>query len=99
MSNIVTQLQRAGAPEAPERVFYMNLLVESMRAMNPQRGELPLTVPQAKYFTVLVPFTPEDLRASERAMACHKSQLTPEVIQRIAPATARLHRSQTKNRR
>ena len=30
--------------------------------MNPQRGEPPLTVPQAAYFTVRVPFAPEDLR-------------------------------------
>lgn len=37
MSNIVTQLQRAGAPGVPERVSYMNPPVESMRAMNPQR--------------------------------------------------------------
>jgi hypothetical protein len=53
VSNIVTQLQRAGAPGVPERVFYMNLPVESMRAMT-QRAEMTLTVPQAKYFTVRV---------------------------------------------
>ena len=89
VSNIVTQLQRAGAPGVPERVFYMNLPVEAMRAMNPQRGEPPLTVPQATYFTVRVPFAPEDFRAAERSMACHKSQFTPEVVQRVAPAAAR----------
>ena len=43
-----------------ERVFYMNLSVEGMRAMT-QRAEMPLIVPQAKYFTVWVPFAPEDL--------------------------------------
>ena len=89
VSNIVTQLQRTGAPGVPERVFYMNLTVEGMRAMNPQRGEPPLVVPQAKYFTMRVPFAPEDLRAAERAMACHRSQFTPEVVQRVAPAAAR----------
>jgi LmbE family N-acetylglucosaminyl deacetylase len=88
VSNIVTQLQRAGAPGVPERVFYMNLPVESMRAMT-QRGEPPLTVPQARYFTVRVSFTPDDLRAAERSMACHKSQFTPEVVQRVLPAAAR----------
>jgi LmbE family N-acetylglucosaminyl deacetylase len=89
VSNIVTQLQRAGAPGVPERVFYMNLPVESMRAMNPQRGEPPLTVPQAKYFTVRIPFAPEDLRVMERSMACHRSQFTPEVVQRVLPAMVR----------
>jgi LmbE family N-acetylglucosaminyl deacetylase len=88
VSNIVTQLQRAGAPGVPERVFYMNLSVESMRAMT-QRAEVPFTVPQAKYFTVRVPFAPEDLRASERGMVCHGSQFTPEVVQRVHPAAAR----------
>ena len=89
VSAIVTQLQRAGAPGVPERVFYMNLPVEAMRAMNPQRGEPPLVVPQAKFFTTRVPFTPEDLQAAERAKACHRSQFTAEVVQRVGSATAR----------
>ena len=89
VSTIVTQLQRAGAPGVPERVFYLNFPVESMRAMNPQRGEPPLTVPQSTYFTVRVPFAPEDLQAAERSMACHRSQFTAEVVQRVVPAAAR----------
>jgi LmbE family N-acetylglucosaminyl deacetylase len=89
VSSVVTQLQRAGAPGVPERVFYMYLPVESIRAMNPQRGEPPLVIPQAKYFTVRVPFAPEDLQAAERSMVCHRSQFTPEVVQRVVPATAR----------
>ena len=97
VSNIVTQLQRAGAPGVPERVFYMNLPVESMRAMNPQRGEPPLTVPQAKYFTVRVPFAPEDLRAVERAMACHRlpsvSVAQRACYHRRAPASSAAGRS------
>jgi len=89
VGNIVTQLQRAGAPGVPDRVFYMNLPVEAMRAMNPQRGEPPFVVPTASYFTVRIPFAPEDLQASERSMACHRSQFTAEVVQRVLPATAR----------
>ena len=88
VSGIVTQLQRTEAPGVPERLFYMNLPVESMRAMNPQRGEPPLVVPQAKYFTTKVPFAPEDLDASKRAMACHRSQFTPEVVERVTAAAA-----------
>ena len=67
VSAIATQLQRFGAPGVPERVFYMNLPVEAMRAMNPPRPEPPLVVPQARFFTVRVPFTPEDLQAAERS--------------------------------
>jgi hypothetical protein len=57
-----------------------------MRGMNAQRGEPPLTVPQPTYFTVRVPFAPEDLRAVERSMGCHRSQFTLEVVQRVLPA-------------
>jgi len=88
VSNIATQLQRAEAPGVPERLYYMNLPAEAMRAMNPQRGEPPLVIPVAKYFTVRVPFAPEDLRASERSMACHRTQFTVDAAQRLLPAFA-----------
>src|SRR5688572_19607279 len=90
VSNIVTQLQRAGAPGMPERLFYMYLPVEAFRMLNPQRGEPPLLLPQPKYFTVQVPFTPADLDASQKSMACHRSQYTPETLQRMLPAQARV---------
>src|SRR5688572_28690330 len=89
VSNVVTQLARAGAPGVPERVFYMSIPAEGMRAMNPQRGAPPLLIPQQKHFTVHVPFTPPDLDAAKRSMACHRSQYTPEVIERVFPAMAR----------
>jgi len=89
VGNIATQLQRFGAPGVPERVFYMNLPVEGMRAMNPPRPEPPLVVPQAKFFTVRVPFAPEDLQATKRAAACHRSQFTAEVAERVGSAMAR----------
>ena len=89
VSAIATQLQRFGAPGVPERVFYMNLPVEGMRAMNPPRPEQPLVVPQARFFTVRVPFTPEDLQAAERSATCHRSQMTAEALQRVGSAMAR----------
>src|SRR5687768_1052400 len=90
VSSIVTQLQRTGAPGMPERLFYMYLPVEAFRMLNPQRGEPPLLLPQPKYFTVQVPFTPADLDASQKSMACHRSQYTPETLQRMLPAQARV---------
>jgi LmbE family N-acetylglucosaminyl deacetylase len=89
VGNIVTQLQRAGAPGVPDRVFYMYLTAEGMHAMNPKRGAPPFTIPQAKYFTVRVPFAPEDLEAARRSMPCHRSQFTPEVVARVFPASAK----------
>jgi LmbE family N-acetylglucosaminyl deacetylase len=90
VGNIVTQLQRAGAPGVPERIFYIYLPVEAIRAISPQRGEPPLLVPDVRYATVRVPFSPEDLQASARSMACHKSQFTDEVVQRVVGAAGRV---------
>ena len=89
VSSIVTQLQRTGAPAMPERLFYMSLPVESMQAMNPQRGAPPLLVPKASYFTTRVSFAPEDLASAKRSMACHRTQFTPEVVERVTAAAAR----------
>jgi len=89
VSSIVTQLQRTGAPGVPERLFYMSLPVESMRAMNPQRGAPPLMVPRAVHFTTRVSFTAEDLAAAKLSMACHRTQFTSEVVERVTDAAAR----------
>ena len=85
VSDIVVQLQRAGAPGVPDRIFFMSIPAEGMRAMNPQRGAPPLLVPQPKYGTVHISFTPSDLDGARRAMACHRSQFTPEVLDRVFP--------------
>ncbi len=90
VSNIATQLLRFGAPGMPERLFYMYLPVEMIRLANPQRGEPPLLFPQAKYFTVKVPFTPADLDAAVKTMACHKTQFSAEAMQRFLSARDRV---------
>ena len=88
VSNIATQLARAGAPAVPDRLFYMNLPAEGMRAMNPQRGAPPLLIPEAKYFTVRVSFTERDFDAAQRAMICHRTQFTEEQVKRLGPFAA-----------
>jgi LmbE family N-acetylglucosaminyl deacetylase len=90
VSDITTQLMRAGAPGMPERLFYMNLTAEAIRVAFPERGAPPLVIPQEKYFTMRVRFTPEDQAAGDRAMACHQTQFPPAMLQRIAPAMARI---------
>jgi LmbE family N-acetylglucosaminyl deacetylase len=89
VGDIVTQLRRAGAPGVPDRIFYMYLPAEAMRAMNPQRGEPPLLIPDARYVTAHVPFKPEDLQAAARSMTCHKSQISDEVAQRVLVAATK----------
>jgi LmbE family N-acetylglucosaminyl deacetylase len=82
--------KRAGAPGMPERLFYMYLPPEVFRAVNPQRGVPPLVFPQAKYFTMHVPFMPADFDAAAKAMACHHSQFTAETLRRMVPEFRRV---------
>jgi LmbE family N-acetylglucosaminyl deacetylase len=86
VSSVVTQLQRTGAPGVPERLFYMTLPLEAIRAFNPARAERPLVLPLAKYATTRVSFAAEDLAAAKRAMACHRTQYTTEVVARVTTA-------------
>ena len=90
VGDIATQLQRTGAPGMPEHLFYMYLPLEAFRVTNPQRGAPPLLIPEAKYFTVNVRFAPADAEAALKAMACHRSQFTPEMMQRVRPAMDRV---------
>ena len=84
VSSIVTQLVRAGAPGAPERLFYASIPLEAIRAMNPARGEPPFLIPLAKYFSTRIPVSPPDVEASLHAMACHKTQYSNDVVQRLS---------------
>jgi LmbE family N-acetylglucosaminyl deacetylase len=90
ISNIVTQLQRAGAPGVPERIFHMYLPSEAIRAGFPQRGDPPpFVVPDIRHATARVSYRPEDLQAGVRSMACHKSQFNDAVVQRVTTAVAK----------
>jgi LmbE family N-acetylglucosaminyl deacetylase len=86
VSSVVTQLVRAGAPGAPERLFYVSLPAEGFRVMNPARGEPPFLIPLAKHFSTHVPFSTADFEASRRSMACHKTQYSDDVVQRVSEA-------------
>jgi LmbE family N-acetylglucosaminyl deacetylase len=86
VSNIVTQLVRAGAPGVPERLFYASIPMEGFRAMNPARGAPPLLIPQAKFFTVRVSFAAADAEAARRSMMCHRTQYGEDVVERVATA-------------
>jgi LmbE family N-acetylglucosaminyl deacetylase len=86
VSSIVTQLVRAGAPGVPQRLFYSSIPAEGIRAMNPTRGVPPLVVPQSSLFTMRVRFTEADFEAGRKSMACHKTQISDETIERVIPA-------------
>ena len=90
VGSIVTQLQRAGAPGVPERIFFMYMSAEMIQAASPQRGAPPLLVPELRHVTTLVEFSPQDLEAGTRSMTCHKSQFNAEMVARLSAASARV---------
>jgi LmbE family N-acetylglucosaminyl deacetylase len=87
VSSIVTQLVRAGAPGAPERLFYVSFPEEAVRAINEGRGEPTYLAPSAKYITTHIPFSPADFDASRRSMACHKTQYSEDAVNQVSTAT------------
>jgi LmbE family N-acetylglucosaminyl deacetylase len=80
ISDVVTQLVRAGAPGAPEQLFYAYPPLQA--GFTPP----PLLLPQKKYFTVQVPVTPSDYDAFRRFMACQKTQFSADELKRVAAA-------------
>jgi LmbE family N-acetylglucosaminyl deacetylase len=90
VSSVVTQLVRAGAPGVPERLFYPSIPAEGFRVMNPAGGAPPLLIPQAKYLTARVSFSAADLDASRQSMACHKTQYSDDVVERMSEAMKRV---------
>lgn len=83
VSSIVTQLVRAGAPGVPERLFYASLPVEGMRALYPGRDVPAFLLPLPRHFSARVSYSARDFEASVRAMACHKTQFTDDLLTRM----------------
>lgn len=86
VGSVVTQLVRAGAPGAPERLFYASIPSEGFRAMNPARGEPAFLIPLAKYFSVRISFSTADFEASLQSMACHKTQYSDDIVHTASEA-------------
>ena len=82
VSNIVTQLVRAGAPGVPERLFYASIPADGF-VVNAARGAPPFLVPQSKHFTTRIAYAPADLEAARRSMVCQRTQYGDDVVARI----------------
>jgi len=77
-------------PGVPERLFYVSIPLEGMRAVDPSRPEPAWLVPQSRYFSVRIAFTPTDAEAAQQSMACHRTQFPDDVLQRIAKMRDRM---------
>ena len=86
VSALVTQLVRSGAPGVPERLFYVTLPAEAIRAVNPARPVPPLLIPDARLLTTKIAVSPADFAAARRSLGCHKTQFPPDAMARLAEA-------------
>jgi LmbE family N-acetylglucosaminyl deacetylase len=86
VSSIATQLARAGAPGVSDRLFYASLPIDGMRVVNPSGAEISFLIPLPRFLNIVIPYDTADLEASRRAMACHKTQYSDDVVQRVFDA-------------
>ena len=89
VSNLVAQLTRAGAPGSTQRLYYIYIPAEGFRALYPERGVPPLLLPEASHLTVRVSFEPQDFDAARRATACHRTQFTGDMMERMLASMER----------
>ncbi len=84
VSSVVSQLVQQGDPETSPRLFYVGLPAERLTALAElaasSSGGVPREVAavRSRYLPVGVSYGEEDVRAAREALACHKSQYTPE---------------------
>lgn len=84
VSALVTEVIQRGGADVPRRLYYAGLSSErlpALRALGPQGGGgVPQTFATVdpRYLPVRVSYREEDARAAADALACHKSQYTPE---------------------
>lgn len=90
ISAVVTQLVRTSAPGVPERLFYVTIPAEVIRALNPSRPEPPLLIPQPKLLATRIAITPPDLESARRSLRCHKTQFPPDAMTRLGDAGKQL---------
>jgi hypothetical protein len=57
-----------------------------MRVVNPSRAEIPFLIPLPRFLNIVIPYDAADLEASRRAMACHKTQYSDDVVQGVFDA-------------
>jgi LmbE family N-acetylglucosaminyl deacetylase len=84
VSNLVTEVIQRGAAPMPARLYYVEL--SSERASILQQSDAPpgSGVPQTvalvddRYLPVRIAYGEGDARAASEALACHKTQYTPE---------------------
>jgi len=79
---VVTQLVQKAADGAPAALFYPGLPGDHLP--RPAEGQLPWSATDPRFLTVRVPFEAADSAAARAALACHKTQFTPDELVPLA---------------
>lgn len=76
---VVTQLVQAGVDGAPAALFFAGFPKDRLAKVGPT--SIPWSPTDPRFLTVHVPYEAADLNASRTALACHKSQYTPDQVE------------------
>ena len=79
VGNVVTQLFQSGAVPQPARLYFAGFTAERI-ASSPRRLGVPVYPTAPTLLTTQVAFGPSDLAAARRALGCHRSQFTEQVM-------------------
>ena len=86
VSNLVTEVVQRGGKGVPSRLYYVGLPAERLAALPPPSGSGGAGVPQdlavvaERFLPIRITYTEADARKAADALACHKSQYTPEEL-------------------
>jgi LmbE family N-acetylglucosaminyl deacetylase len=89
VSSAVTQVVQRGAPDTTPRLYYSGLSAERLPKILELVGSAGAGVPRGiavvhdGYLPVRIAYGEEDARRAGEALACHKSQYTPEELARM----------------
>jgi LmbE family N-acetylglucosaminyl deacetylase len=84
VSNLVTEVVQRGGADGSPRLYYAGLSAARMAALRqqgaPSGGGIPpaIAVVEDRFLPVRIAYQEADARAAAEALACHKTQYTPE---------------------
>jgi len=89
--SVVTQVFQAAEGDTPGQLFYTGLPAERIDALVQLGGAPPgvggprgIATVRSRYLPVRIPYQEQDGKVSSQALACHKTQYTPEELARMS---------------
>jgi LmbE family N-acetylglucosaminyl deacetylase len=96
ISNLVTEVIQRGGKGAPSRLYYAGFSAERLAALPAVPGSAGSGVPRdlavvaERYLPIRITYSEADARKAADALACHKSQYTPEELATMTRLTRSL---------